>query len=321
MYFKQKGYRRYMSNYFIGLDIGGTKVECAIFTRSFEVLARNRVPTGRDRGHTPVMQTIADLILNTCQDAQISFTEVYGIGCGLPGTICPIKQIMLNGNSTIFINRDFRTDLLKLLPSKIKIILANDASCFALAEVSLGVGPLYEKIHNIPINDHIGIGIILGTGVGGGIIINGTILNGRNGGGAEFGHTQLITDGYKCYCGNKGCAETYLSGTAVVRIYREKYNEELTSSEIFNLAERGNPKALTIINQYKKHLASFLANLTNIFDPDYFVLGGGVSTREIIYEDLDNMMHQSIFVPQAKPSIFMHKLGDSAGVFGAAKLL
>ena len=328
-----------MKKYFLGLDVGGTKIEGAILMVSDQekgalplpfdsskqlqgkILVRKRTPTLRDRGYAPVMETIRDLCLEICQEVQLTINDLVGIGVGLPGTVHPKKQIMLNGNSQIFIGQDFVHDLSQLLPTPTQIICENDASCFALAEILAGAGVQYFEETKIPANQQIGVGVILGTGCGGGIIVNGKILSGKNGGGGEIGHSELYTKGHKCYCGNYGCAEQYLSGTGIENSYHSLTGKKLKGKEIFELFAKHDPEATQVLEQYQNDLAKFLANLTNIFDPDYFVLGGGVSTQEAIYLSLEEKIKKLTFIPGACPRVYKHVLGDSAGVIGAAFLL
>ncbi|HLE09914.1 MAG: hypothetical protein A2504_02855 [Bdellovibrionales bacterium RIFOXYD12_FULL_39_22] len=340
----KKGQEKFL----LGLDIGGTKVEGVIIKissdtkntlsshgRSYfpipseflktndklwgEIIIRKRIPTERDRGYMPVMKDIAGLIKSLCEQTSLQIDDLLGIGAGMPGTIDPEKQIMLNGNSQIFINQNFTYDLCQLLASTPRIHLENDASCFALSEVMCGVGHDFYAHSGLKISQQVGIGIILGTGVGGGIIVDGKILSGRFGGGGEVGHTTLVPGGQKCYCGNFGCAEQYLSGPAMEAIYFERSNIKAKSAEIFS--DNVSTVAQEVRDFYLNNLAIFLRNLTSIFDPDYFVLGGGVSNQPLLYNEGQKRLWDSTFLPQSKPLIYQHKLGDSAGVIGAAILL
>ena len=223
---------------------------------------------------------------------------------------------MLNGNSQIFIGKSFAKDLNQYFESPVEILCNNDASCFALAEAKLGAGLKYREQFGIPLSQQISIGIILGTGCGGGIISNGKILNGQNGGGGEIGHSTLISNGHSCYCGRKGCAEQYLCGPALERSYGEK----IAARELFERAGAGEQKAIDCLQSYQKNLIEFLTNLTSIFDPHFFVLGGGLSKQALLYQSLEKGLHAQTFVPQSNPVVYQHKVSDSAGVIGAALL-
>ncbi len=267
------------------------------------------------------MEEIAKLCMTVCDKANLPLEKLEGIGVGLPGTVHPTRQTMLNGNSQIFIGKDFAGDLNRLLKMEMPILLENDASCFALAEALSGAGTQYELDHNLSPFEQTGIGIILGTGVGGGIILGGKILTGANGGGGEIGHSELINDGIKCYCGRNGCVEQYLSGPGVEAAYLNKTGTKIKSYQVFEDAKAGKSPAKEVIDKYIDLLAKFLVNLTNVFDPHYFVLGGGVSKRDELYQTVEQMVKENSFLPQVGPRVYQHKLGDSAGVLGAAFLL
>jgi fructokinase len=341
-----------MAKYLLGLDVGGTKTEAALIkiennpkipanfrpdaetfllstshmeTSLGSVVHRQRIATNRINGYRPVLEGIKNLIFDTCHEAKIPFEQLAGIGIGLPGTIDPQTQIMLNGNTRILIGEDLCGDLNKLLPSPIKIKCENDANLFALAEVLCGAGQIHAQDTGIPVSKQIGLGIILGTGCGGGIVAQERIIQGRHGGGGEIGHTELITDGHPCYCGKNGCAEQYLSGPGIEALFASRIYSQIgklpSAKEIFDMAQAREPLATAIIEQYRKYLIKFLTKLTNIFDPDFFVFGGGLSNQNLIYEGLEERLAGNTFVPCAKPKIYKHVLGDSAGVVGAAMLL
>jgi len=328
-----------MKKYYLGLDVGGTKIEAALLEVSdqngpnstplpfansegyFRILERERTPTNRDRGYKPVIETIAKLSIEICHKANIPFEKLEGIGMGLPGTIHPTRQVMLNGNTQILIEMPLIDDLNKLFPTKVHIICENDANCFALAEVLAGAGVDYFRETKIAPEKQTAIGIILGTGCGGGIIFNGQIITGANGGGGEIGHSELYTNGLLCYCKKRGCAEQYLSGSGIEKKYQQKTDKKINGKEIFALAQKNDPMATEVLQEYETDLAKFLTNLTNIFDPHYFVLGGGVSNQDQIYAPVQKLLSTTCFVPAAQPKIYKHRLGDSAGVIGAALLL
>jgi fructokinase len=312
-----------MNQYYLGVDIGGTKIEVAILALTFDakvyrIVDRRRRETQRELGAKHIVEVIATLIEDSLKENSIKLNEIKSIGLGLPGTIDPETTLMLNGNTEVLIDVPVIADLRARLNFLGTITIDNDANLFAFAEVFWGAGQLFASQTGRKTQTHQAIGLILGTGTGGGIILNGTILNGRHGGGAEVGHTTLYSDGLPCYCGQKGCAEQYLSGPGIENNFLLLTGKKSSSLEIFQAAKQGEVSALNIINKYKKDLALFLKNLTNIFDPDYFVLGGGVSTQEIIYENLEEMLYAQTFIKKSRPKVFKHQIGDSAGVIGAA---
>ena len=337
-----------MAQYLIGIDVGGTKTECVLFSllengqtghgveclnlslpdggnATAAILVRERIATQRTLPYPTLVEHIKDLIESVLKKGNINIQDILGIGIGLPGTIDPATQIMLNGNTKVFIGQNLAQDLKTALKASPKILIENDANLFALAEVLGGAGKLYTQETKIPGSDQIGIGIILGTGVGGGIVVRSQIVQGRHGGGGEIGHTNLINHGHPCYCGHAGCAEQYLSGPGIEAAFNQRLYSQIekrpNAREIFELAEKKEPLAVAVVEQYKQYLTAFLAKLSNIFDPDYFVFGGGLSKQDLIYQGLEEALGKSTYVPQTKPRIYKHCLGDSAGVVGAAMLL
>ncbi len=328
--------------YLLSVDIGGTKIEGALLQfedhlpnkQAFSlansslmgiIVDKGRAPTERLLGYDQVIVKIEKILVGLIKKHNLDISEIKGVGINLPGTVHPTQQKMLMGNSSIFIGKDIIGDVSKKLNIKgIPVICENDANCFALAESVCGAGLAFNSLSQTPFKEQTSIGLILGTGVGGGVVISGNILRGSFGGGGELGHSELFTEGHPCYCGKKGCAEQYLSGPAVeaafnTRIYAQIENRP-TSKDIFELAKNSDPVAIAILKQYKQHLIKFLGNLSNIFDPHYFVFGGGVSCADLIYEGIEEELAKITFVPESSPKIYKHKLGDSAGVIGAALL-
>ena len=318
-----------LKNY-IGLDIGGTKIEAVllkevkapskltlqVLEKNFEIIERKRIPTNRDKGYEFVLNEISKLILDICSTCSLDIHQIEAIGMGLPGSITPATSIMINGNSEIFINKNIIHDLKSKLSFSNEIYVDNDANLFALAETFWGAGLKYQLKTGITPKNHLSIGVILGTGCGGGVIINGAQLIGRNGGGGEIGHSVLVKDGIDCYCGRKGCAEQYLSGTGLELMYqRMNDGKKLKAQDIFKGQDE---KSEEVIYSYIEHLSLFLTNLTNIFDPDYIVLGGGVSNQDLLYKELNINNKEKSFIINTPVEIYQHQLGDSAGVLGAA---
>lgn len=336
--------------YVMGFDVGGTKIEANLFrlsdkpdkkssTNSFEcahpvhgslygeTLAQLREPTERHKGYDAIVEKMSRLVKETCQSAQVSPTQLRGIGLGLPGSIDPKTNQMLNGNTMVLVGRDLTGDMrqqLSLDPS-IQMKAENDANCFALAEALCGAGLQYAKSSGLAVHEQTAIGIILGTGCGGGIVIGGKTVQGARGGGGELGHTILYRNGHQCYCGQSGCAEQYLSGPALeslmaTRHYSQLGQSPLSAKDVFAKAEAADPAALAVLKRYKNDLGQFLGGLTSVFDPHYFVLGGGMSLQPTLYTGLSEIIAQNTFLPESRVPVLKHALGDSAGGLGAALL-
>ena len=319
--------------YVIGLDIGGTKIECVLFIlkedKALEKVVSQRIETLRDQGYQSVMQRISNLVTNVLKSKSLSPDDLLGLGSGLPGSIDPKTRKMINGNSQIFIDQDFIRDLRELTHIQ-NIRIANDANLFALAEACQGAGKSYAQEFDLSYRDLTVVGIILGTGCGGGLCINAQLFTGTHGGGAEVGHSVLISGGRDCYCGRKGCAEQYLSGSSVEKhfeLVKPSGAPSLRASEIFQMAKSSekSPELLKIarksLEDYRHNLIEFLTNLTALYDPHLFVLGGGVSTIDEIYPELEDRLWKNLFVKGSKPKVYRHKIGDSAGALGAALLI
>lgn len=336
--------------YVMGFDVGGTKIEANLFRlgdkapskgdlRSFEcshpvhgtlfgeTICQLREPTERHKGYESIADKMARLVLETCASAKIAPTELRGIGFGLPGSIDPRTSQMLNGNTMVLIGRDLIGDIRRQLklPPEILMRAENDANCFALAEALCGAGLQFAKNSGIPVAEQTVVGIILGTGCGGGIVIGGKTVQGARGGGGELGHTVLHRGGHQCYCGQSGCAEQYLSGPALeslmaTRHYSQLGHTPLSAKDIFAKADAADPAALAVLKRYKSDLGQFLGGLTSVFDPHFFVLGGGLSLQPAIYPELSDIISQHTFLPNSRVPVFKHHLGDSAGGLGAALL-
>lgn len=325
-------------NFIIGLDIGGTKTECCLFElseksaantffvphekfNSIGIRSRERIPTDDSLGYEAFVKSVSCLILNILNHNSLSIESIIGIGIGMPGTISPKTGIMLNGNTKMFINKHFGDDLNRFLKAELPIRVYNDANCFAVAEAFSGAGHQLAKQLGVSELDLSGVGVILGTGVGGGIVVNGNCLTGSRGAAGEIGHTMLIDGGLPCYCGRQGCAESYLSGGAIERMYFEMSNNKLKGAEIFALEASGDQVAKKVLDLYQHNLAQFFANLTNILDLDYIVCGGGVSNQLRIYDGLEDRVNTLRFVDIDRVKVLKHQISDSAGVMGAAMLV
>lgn len=294
-----------------GIDMGGTKIEGIILKSQDEPeeLLRLRVPTEADLGYEHILSQFEKLL------SQMTLHAGYQpdiIGLASPGTYIPTKGMMKNCNVTIINGKNFKSDLETKLD--LKIILANDANCFALAEATLGIGK--EKTGKAVI-----FGVILGTGVGGGIVVNGNLIQGKHGIGGEWGHNYLYPEeGNLCYCGKRGCNEQIISGPALERFYAELSGSSRPMKEIHQRHLDGiDPYASQTIQRLLDGFARALSVVVNIVDPDVIVLGGGVSHIDALYQN-SNLLREMIFNNEFETPIIKAKLGDSAGVFGAALL-
>lgn len=324
----------------LGYDVGGTKVEAAVVRigaegeyevlsqdreyKKIQVLARERCATERDNGYASILENMAKLTHDTVKSAGVNLSEISAMGMGLPGSIHPRTQKYLSGNTLIFKGKHVAHDLAQILKFKKPVFSENDANCFTLAEGMCGAGLEYMKQSQKEFAEIIGLGIILGTGCGGGVLVNGHLLRGKQGGGAELGHSLLKSNGHACFCGNMGCAEQYLSGPALEASFMRRRYERIqhvaSSHDIFKLALQGEPVAMAVISRYRDYLSTFLGNLASIFDPDYYVLGGGLSDQEMIYSGLSQKVSQKAFLKGDDIPIYKSKMGSSGGVIGAAML-
>jgi fructokinase len=300
-------------NYYLGIDVGGTKIEGAVALllpqdHSLKVLSKKRISCIHDVDQ--FIETLVQLIHSLVSEAGLNFSALKAIGIGLPGTLHPQTKIMLNGNTQFLVGIDIISMIKQKISTEVAIVVQNDANLFTLAEVWGGVGLKYENDHGIPFSQQVAVGITLGTGVGGGLVTQGLVLNGSVGSAMEVGHISLNPQGPSCYCGNRGCSETYLSGTAL--------NKLMDSKEIFSKSNDENIIVCNILQDYRANFLHFLSILNNLFNPHYFVFGGGLSSQKKLFINLKEELTSKIFLsPQYAPEIYINELGDSAGLFGA----
>ncbi len=286
----------------IGIDLGGTKIEGILLDDSFNVVERTRIPTQQEKGYKSIINSIVSLV----EKLKIKANDNVTIGVSAPGAISKKSGLIKNSNTQCLIGMPLKEDLKQALDQEIAI--ENEANCFSLAEATLGAA----KNHNVV------FGVIMGTGVGGGIVINGEVHRGRTYIAGEWGHHTLRVNGNKCYCGKLGCVETYISGPALEKRWTELTGKtESLPSIIHNLdTEKG--------QQWKKEfLENFgigLANVIDILDPDVIVLGGGISNISFLYDEGLDVVYDKVFSDLVETPILKNQLGDSAGVFGASLL-
>ncbi|HHP5406907.1 TPA: ROK family protein [Aeromonas veronii] len=290
-----------------GIDLGGTKCECVVLDGD-EVLLRHRIPTERAGGYDHMIGQIAKLV-EECAE-KIGLRPAV-IGMGTPGARDPQTGLMKNCNTTELNGKPFKEDLERKLG--VPVLIANDANCFALAETHLGAVRQHHPDAKVV------FGIIMGTGVGSGIVINGRILNGHHGIAGEWGHNVLSPDGPECYCGKHGCVETLISGPALEAWYETKAKRRLSLAQIAAATAHDHIARLTI-DRLHLLFGQALANVVNILDPDVIVIGGGVGNVQSLYSVGRQTILPFLFNPRFSAPIIAPALGDSAGVFGAALL-
>jgi fructokinase len=293
----------------IGIDLGGTKIEGIALDDDGEILYRERVDTPRD-DYRATVAAICQLI----RTIETQTGEQGSIGMGIPGTISPATGLVKNANSTWLIGQPLNKDLEQQLQRQVRI--ANDANCFAVSEATDGAAKGAQIV----------FGVIIGTGTGGGICVNGRPLVGANAIGGEWGHNPLPwpqadeLPGPKCYCGLHGCIETWLSGTGFANRFREQTGKTLSAPEIVSLAEQGDAQAELAMQHYEQRMARGLASIINVVDPDVIVLGGGMSNVQRLYESVPSLWGDYVFSDRVDTQLVPPKHGDSSGVRGAAWL-
>ena len=289
----------------IGIDLGGTKIEGILIDDDLKVLHRKRVLTNQKDGYGAVLDRIVDLI----NQLQLKSENNASIGICCPGAIEPKTGNIKNSNTICLNGMPLKNDIEKKL--KYKIEVENDANCFALAEAHLGAAKDYQMV----------FGVIMGTGVGGGIVHNKKLHQGRLSIAGEWGHISISQNGPDCYCGRKGCIEKFISGKALEEDWRNLGGENLSLEKIISTYQ-DKPNAL--FRKWKKRfLENFgrsLSMVINILDPDIIVIGGGVSNIPFLYNEGKNKVSKNVFSNFVDTPILQNHLGDSAGVYGAALL-
>jgi fructokinase len=293
----------------IGVDFGGTKIEGIILAGSRvspEIVARRRIPTEASAGYASVLERTAAFVEGLLAEAGDGAT----VGVGMPGSVTRAGRVK-NSNTVCLNGTPFRADLSRRLGRP--LAFANDANCFALAEATMGAGRGHRLV----------FGAILGTGVGGGLVVGGEAREGPQSICGEWGHTILFPDSdRRCYCGQPGCVETYLAGPWIERHYRELGGAEgARLPEIVARRDQGDAAAARCVAAWMDAYGRAMANLINVLDPDAVVLGGGVSNAAPLYTEGREAVSRYLFSDELMTPILKHELGDSAGVFGAALLV
>lgn len=293
-----------------GIDLGGTKIEGAILQPdSSQPFIRTRIDTESHKGYTHIIKQIASLVDILKQQSGL---QPLKIGFGTPGVLDPVLQTMKNCNSTALNGMPLKKDLEEKL--NVSIALANDANCFALAEAHWGV--VKQKCPDAKVV----FGIIMGTGVGGGIVINDHVWNGKHGIAGEWGHNFLDESGGQCYCGKIGCVETVISGPATERFYEKITRQKVSLKEISKRYDAGDMAAKHTIERLCDFFGKAVSVVVDILDPDVIVVGGGVGNIDTLYTAGVTALKKYIFNNRVDVPVLKPILGDSAGVFGAAAL-
>jgi len=293
----------------IGVDLGGTKIEFVALEQDGRDLFRHRVPTPRF-DYDATVRAIKEGV----EDIERELRRPATVGVGIPGTISNITHTVKNANSTWMNGRPFDRDLSEALHREVRC--ANDANCLAVSEATDGAGAGKRLV----------FAVVLGTGCGGGIAVDGRVHNGRNGVAGEWGHTTLPWmrpeefPGPPCYCGFRGCIETWISGTGLEADYERATKTKLKGKEIIALSEKGEAAALACLERYEDRLTRSLAQMVNILDPDVIVLGGGVSQVPRLYQNVPRRLKEYVFGKEADTPVVVAKHGDASGVRGAAWL-
>lgn len=311
--------------YYIGIDLGGTFIKGGIVTERGEIVISDKTPTGTEGGAAVVIANIVSLAKSLLERAGLTTGDVEGLGIGSPGMIDSAEGSVVYANNLGWKDLKICDELSRALDG-IKIRIGNDANVAALGELRFGAAKKYRSI----------VMITLGTGVGGGVIIDGKILEGNRGAGAELGHSVIVHGGESCSCGRRGCFEAYSSATALIRdtkramaahpesaMWKDYTLETVSGKTVFDHADTDST-AREVLDSYLEHLACGLVNYANIFRPEAIIIGGGVcAQRERLTEPLQRIFDKEIYAGENGPRvpIIVAELENSAGLLGAAALV
>ncbi len=308
-----------MTEYVFGVDIGGTTVKLGLFTSEGELLEKWEIPTRKENGGELIFTDVADSVKAKMQENKISKERVAGVGVGVPGPVDAegvVHEAVNLGWGEIDVNDRFEALL------GIPVVAGNDANVAALGEMWKGGGEGHKDV----------VAVTLGTGVGGGIIVDGRLVSGSTGAGGEIGHMHLEdNEDVACNCGNKGCLEQYASATGIVRLANhmlEKSSEpsalregEVSAKTVFDAVKAGDALAIKVAEEFGEYLGKGLAQIAAVVNPDVFVIGGGVSKAgEVLMEYIKPPYMKYAFKGCRKAEFSLAKLGNDAGIYGAAKL-
>jgi len=286
--------------YKLGVDLGGTKIEAVLLDENLNVMEKKRIPTPQN-DYPQILNSISSLISDISENV-----SDFSLGICTPGAISKKTGLIKNSNTQCLIGRSLKEDLENKLGKKIS--MENDANCFTMAESTLGAAVDYGLV----------FGVILGTGVGGGIIIDKKLHSGRTNIAGEWGHHTLHRYGNSCYCGKTGCVETYISGPSLENQWTKLTGKSQPLPEI--LSNIDNEIGKKWKDEFLENFGYGLANVIDILDPDVIVLGGGLSNIDFLYNEGKESVYDKVFSDLVDTPILQNKLGDSAGVFGACML-
>jgi len=292
----------------VGIDFGGTKIEAAALDEGGHPILRIRVPTPDN--YAAALVAVKELVARVEAETR----PVDRVGVGMPGSISPQSGLIRNANTTYLNGRSFAADLAATLGKAVRV--SNDANCLAVSEAADGSA----------VDASVIFAVIIGTGCGGGLVVNGRLIEGANGIAGEWGHNPLPWPSVEelavppCWCGHKSCLETWISGTGFRRDYRRLGGPDRNGQEIIAAARQGEPTAVAAFDRYLDRLARALAAIVNVIDPDVFVFGGGMANVAEIYERLPPLMRRHIFSDVWNAPLRLARWGDSSGIRGAARL-
>jgi len=286
----------------IGIDLGGTKIEGILLDEKYNIIQRKRIETHQENGYDSIVKSIISLV----NELKEKTSEEITVGMCTPGVTNANSGLIKNSNTQCLIGMPLKNDIENILGYE--IAMENDANCFALSESVLGSAKGYDVV----------FGVIMGTGVGGGIIINETLHKGRTNIAGEWGHHTLHPNGNECYCGKQGCVETYISGPALEKRWLEITGKKESLQSI--VQDFSDEKAKQWKEEFLENFGIGLANVIDILDPDVIVLGGGVSNIPFLYDQGKKIVYEKVFSDLVDTPILKNSLGDSAGVFGACMI-
>lgn len=289
--------------YRIGIDLGGTKIEGAALDEQHREMTRLRVATEQENGYEHILSNIKKLYETLASKID---NAAHTFGIGTPGALSRRTGLLKNSNTLCLNEKPLKADLERLLNREINI--ENDANCFAMAEALAGAG----------VGKTLVFGVIMGTGCGGGIVYKGEVITGPQAIAGEWGHHSIDQNGPQCWCGSRGCAETLISGGGLEKLYETQFGTKMPLAEVVRLYRAGREPAVGFMQTFFKNFGRALGNLINILDPDVVVLGGGLSNIEELYSEGVRETAKCVFSDSFETPIVKNKLGDSAGVIGAA---
>ena len=308
-------------SYCFGIDIGGTTVKCGLFTTEGELLEKWEIKTRTEENGKAILPDVAETILKKMEEKGIAKADVIGVGVGVPGPVVKEREVQVAVN--LHWGRTMLADVLEELLGQIPVKVGNDANVAALGEMWKGGGVGYRNM----------IMVTLGTGVGGGIIINGKILTGENGAGGEIGHMCVnLEETDTCGCGGHGCLEQYASATGISRLARKKMEhetratiltkEDLSAKAVFDAVKEGDEVAIEVATEMGNYLGHAMADMAAVLDPAVFVIGGGVSKAgEVLLSFIEKPFMEKAFFANKNVKFKLATLGNDAGICGAAKLV